>query len=348
MQIGATRPTGKARDGAGPGGQNAAMEGFELRPMAAGEVDAVADLVRRAEAHDRVPRAVAADELAQDLAAPYVDPEADTRVAVRDGELVGWAFVWNPPARQRLERAELFGEVAPEHRGTGVGRALLGWSVDRARERLAAREHDLPRYVRVNAYDWLADRDRLYRRLGFEAVRWHDELLRPLVDLPEVPVPAGVRLVPWPGDRDEELRAARNAAFADHWGSTVVEPDVWQDFVYGHGSRPDLSVVAVDDASGEVIGLCVNQAYPEDEAVTGRRDAWIANIGTVRAARGRGVGSAMLAWSLAAFAAAGFDHAALDVDSANPTGAGRLYRRLGFEPHLRSVTYQIEVDGRAA
>ena len=37
-------------------------------------------------------------------------------------------------------------------------------------------------------------------------------------------------------------------------------------------------------------------------------------------------------------------HAVLEVDSANPTGAARLYRALGFESLHRSVTYQIEVQ----
>ena len=51
----------------------------------------------------------------------------------------------------------------------------------------------------------------------------------------------------------------------------------------------------------------------------------------------------MVAWSLAAFAAAGRSHALLDVDTDSPTGAARLYRTLGFEPLHRSVTYEIEV-----
>ncbi|HET9442576.1 MAG TPA: hypothetical protein VFO65_04590 [Acidimicrobiales bacterium] len=71
----------------------------------------------------------------------------------------------------------------------------------------------------------------------------------------------------------------------EHRG-TVVEPGQWLDFVRGHRARPDLSVIAVDDGTGEVIGLCVNQSYPEDEAVTGRRDASIANVATARRARG--------------------------------------------------------------
>jgi hypothetical protein len=93
----------------------------------------------------------------------------------------------------------------------------------------------------------------------------------------------------------------RNAAFADHWGSTVIEASG------GRSSRQPRrparpSVVALDKGTGGVIGLCVNQACPEAEAVTGLRDAWSANICTLRPARRLGVASAMIARSLSAFA----------------------------------------------
>ena len=320
----------------------ARMVRMELRPATSADIAAVAELVRRAEAHDGVPRVLADEELLQDLSAPHLALADDTRVAVVDGDVVGWTYVWQPPGQERLDRAELYGDVAPAHRGTGIGRALLGWAVDRAHDRLAGRRQGLRGVVRVHAYDWLLDRERLYRRFGFAAVRWHEELLRPLDQLPVVPEPDGVTLVPWPQEREEELRVLRNDAFADNWGSTVASHQ-WHDFVTGHGARPDLSVVAIDDATDEAIGLCVNQAYPEDEAVTGRRDAWIANVGTRRSARGRGVASSMIAASLSLFAEAGFTHAMLEVDTENPTGAARLYRNLGFQPHLRSITYDLEV-----
>src|SRR4051812_4162965 len=100
------------------------------------DVPAIGDLVRRAEAHDGVPRVLTDEELADDLSASYVDLALDTRVAVRDGEVMGWAQVWHPGSADRLDRADLFGEVAPEHRRIGVGRALIAWSVERAVERL--------------------------------------------------------------------------------------------------------------------------------------------------------------------------------------------------------------------
>ncbi|HRE01803.1 MAG TPA: GNAT family N-acetyltransferase [Ilumatobacteraceae bacterium] len=59
--------------------------------------------------------------------------------------------------------------------------------------------------------------------------------------------------------------------------------------------------------------------------------------------RGRGVASALIARSMDGFEQAGFTHALLNVDSASPTGASRLYRSLGFEPIARTVVHQIAV-----
>ncbi|HYF45222.1 MAG TPA: GNAT family N-acetyltransferase, partial [Acidimicrobiales bacterium] len=316
-----------------------------LRPATMADLSAIGDLIRRAEAHDGVPRVQSDEELDDDLGAPYVDLALDTRVAEVGGHLVGWARVWHPEATAVLDRADLVGEVAPEHRGRGLGRVLLGWSVERARQRLDAATHDLPRHLRVEAYDWLQDRHRLYRRFGFRPVRWNEVLVRPLDDLPSPPPPEGVRIEPWP-DHDTEALEVRNAAFADHRGSMAIPTEVWAEAVHGHGGRPDLSFVAVDP-SGRIVGICLNQVYPEDTAVTGRAEGVIAALGTLREARGRGVASALIAASLRAFADAGLSHAALDVDSENPTGAFQLYRGLGFEPDHRSISFDLPLDAPA-
>jgi ribosomal protein S18 acetylase RimI-like enzyme len=56
------------------------------------------------------------------------------------------------------------------------------------------------------------------------------------------------------------------------------------------------------------------------------------------------VASALIVRSLHAFREAGFDHAAIDVDAENPSGAARLYRSLGFELHHRWVSFQLALD----
>jgi len=319
------------------------MSPVELRPVRRDQVEELCALSNRAVSFDGVPRVIVVDEMVETIEAPYLDLDLDSRAAYRDGELAGWTWVWNPPSEDLLERAYLFGDVDPAARGQGVGRALVGWGLARAEERLRSRDHDLPRYVRVDAYDWMEAAHRLYRELGFSAVRWFEELVRPLVDLPTVQAIDGVVLLPWPDDRDEELRRIRNAAFADHWGSAPVDATWWNATVRGHGARPELSVIAVEEVTGEPVALCVNHAYPEDDELTGRREAWIENLATLRAWRGRGLASALIAWSLHAFAGAGFTHAMIGVDADNPTGAARLYRSLGFERERRSITHQLEI-----
>ena len=82
------------------------------------------------------------------------------------------------------------GQVDPDHRGVGVGRALLGWGIERATAQLRSSGNGLPKYIRVNRFDFIESAHRLYRRMGFTPVRYFDELLRPLDDLPG---PAGGR-----------------------------------------------------------------------------------------------------------------------------------------------------------
>ena len=321
----------------------ASMVSLELRPVTRDQAEEICALINRCEEHDGVPRVLSVEELLEDFDSPFVDVAVDTRAAYRDDALAGWGWVWNPPSEVAQEKAYLFGEVDPAHRGTGVGRTLLAWCLTRAEERLRSRDHDLPRYIRVDAFDELEDRHRLYARFGFSPVRWFEELARPLTELPPVEVPAGVVLVPWPNDRDEELLVVCNAAFADHWGSTPMDAETWHQQLHGHGARLNVSVVALDDASGEVVAVCLNHAYPEDDERTGRREAWIHNLGTLREWRKRGVASALITWSLHAFAENGFTHAMLGVDADNPTGAARLYRDLGFELERRSTTREVEL-----
>jgi ribosomal protein S18 acetylase RimI-like enzyme len=316
------------------------MASFELRPARPDEVHEIGELVRRSEAYDGVPRTYSDEELGEDLAASYVDLELDTRVAVVDGDLAGWTIVWHPPAEAVLDRVDVDGQVDPAHRGHGIGRALVAWGVERAQERAAAVTHGLPTVIRAGAPEEDAPRRRLLERFGFEASRYSDELLQPLDDPPRIEPPAGITIRDWPDDRDEELRALRNECFRDHWGSSSIDAELWADLVHGHGHRPDLSYIAVD-ADDRAVGLSVNWHYPEDGEVTGRKDGIIAILGTTRPWRGRGVASALIARSLAAFVDAGFDHGLIEVDTENPSGAARLYRSLGFEPVRRTVTYLL-------
>jgi mycothiol synthase len=316
---------------------------IELFPARADDLERLLALHRRAEAHDGVPRVLELEELGDELDGENVVLADDVRLAFVDGELAGYVYTMHIPSDVVQERCYIFGEVEPAHRGRGVGRALLTWGVEHATAELRTSSNDLPKYIRVDSYDYIEAAHRLYASMGFTPVRWFEELLRPLTDLPELRMVDGVDIIAWPDDRDDECRDVKNQAFADHWGSTPTPADQWYQNVRGFGSAPHLSLVAIERATGRVVGVCVNHRYEADDELLGRRDGWIATLGTLSAWRGRGLGSALVVASLHTFHAAGLTHASIGVDGDNPTGAARLYRALGFELRQRSITHEIAI-----
>jgi ribosomal protein S18 acetylase RimI-like enzyme len=59
--------------------------------------------------------------------------------------------------------------------------------------------------------------------------------------------------------------------------------------------------------------------------------------------RGRGLGAALVRQGLAEFARRGVAGVGLKVDAANPTGALRLYERLGFVLDQREAVWALSL-----
>jgi ribosomal protein S18 acetylase RimI-like enzyme len=179
------------------------------------------------------------------------------------------------------------------------------------------------------------------------AMRWWSEMTRDLREpVTPVPVPDGLTVVPLgpPYDAarwDGPLRAAHNAAFADHWGSTPVSAQAWAHYrTGGRAFRPACSAVALT-AGDQVAGYLLAYEYEADTARTGRRDVYVGTVGTLTAHRGRGIAAALLAHVLAAAAGLGYATSSLTVDTQNPTGALGVYERAGYRLRRREVTYSL-------
>lgn len=312
------------------------MEELTWRELRRSDAPAILDLALAAEAAEPAEQSTDLVEIEEELQDPGLRL-ADGSVAVLDGTaLVACGSLGvNDPVDSWA--AVLHAVVRPDHRHRGIGRELLRRLFEQARAIKEAEHPELAGEVRV----WLAQgRDSAMafaERAGFTPRRYFTEMRVDLstAHLPQPQPLPGMDIRPWTPADDEATRLAYNASFADHWGSTPASPARWRNlFADSSGFRPDFSRLAVQD--GEVVGFVLSDEFDSETAARGHRTGYVDRVGTLRSARGRGVASTLMVHALLAMRESGCQHAELAVDAESPTGAGRLYERLGFAVHRRN------------
>lgn len=255
-------------------------------------------------------------DLRADWDRPGFEPSRDAVVAVApDGALSGYAYYWDRPG----DRGYCFAAVHPEHRGGGIGTALVDWTEDRARRS--------GRPVRLENAIWHDDEAarRLLSARGYDEVRHYWRMDRPLDGSERAsPSPEGIAVRATAGDGD--MRAVHDViqeSFAGHYNFTGEPYEDWHARVIA--PDPSLVFVALDGA--EAVGALVGRAYPDE--------GWVQQVGVRAAWRGRGIGACLLSHAFAAVAARGLPMVALSVDAGNETGAIALYERIGMRVALR-------------
>lgn len=298
-----------------------------------------AELLGAVEAADRVGENFDVEDCAEELSDPDVDFAANSVIVLDGDRAVAYQVLRK---RVGVARRELSsdGRVHPDHRGRGIGTALVAFGLQRADE--------LGLALGMQVQESTASAVALAEGSGLRVVRWFSLLTRDLAEpVAAVAVPEGMQLELLGSDYDavrwnERLREVRNAAFADHWGSTVSTSEAFAHNVVGtRGFRPGCSVAACT-ADGTVAGLVLSYEFAADTASTGVRDLYVGAVATLSEHRGRGLAGAMLARVLEQAVAQGYQHSSLDVDSANPTGALGIYERAGYALKSRSIVYTSE------
>lgn len=280
-------------------------------------------------------------DLADEWASVWSHPETDALFGWDDTDLVAFGWLRTMPGQREAHRVWCWGGVRPSHRRRGIGTQLFDWMLRRASEAAAGLDPSLATNVQTDAAAHQTDLLAVATMAGFEPVRRFLEVARHTSEpVPDVPAPAGLELVLWNASLDEAARLCHVDAFADHWGSEPRSAEEWAQWYTGHRNfRPDLSMLAIEPASGQVASLVLSAAYPQDwESLP--VEAWINTVGTRRSWRGKGVARWLMADVLRRIASSdtGFERSILGVDAENPTGALRLYRALGFAEDVRIVT----------
>jgi mycothiol synthase len=261
----------------------------------------------------------------------FLPPAPGTTLAACDpaGALIAAAAV--RPDSDDDPRAIIVGLVHPDHRGRGVGAALMRWSIAQGQALLAESAQAGPRSLEVGTEGLTDAAARLYARHGFAQAFAEDVLRRDVRQpLPDAPLPPDITLAQWAPELAEAFFAAYTASFRERPGFRGWSQDEWTDWATGDDDfRPDASFVAFSGDTPAGFILCDK--------------GWIAQLGVRPEWRGRGLGAALIVPALRYFRAAGLAAVSLGVNVDNPSAA-RLYTRLGFAVTGRRARWTMAIN----
>lgn len=308
---------------------------LRLRSAKWSDLDAVAQLIYDVCAADGdTIVALTPEELKHEWETPGFDLEWDTfLVETRDGRVVGYEEFSNEHEHVRLHTD---GYVHPDFKGHGIGTTLLRVIEQRAREEIALAEPD----VRVSLRSTTDQRDtaglELHKNEGYKPLRYHWRMEIVLDGPPPEPnFPEGIELRPFiKGEHDMAVWQAQNEAFRDHWGSHDEPLEEWKRSRFDDPEfDPSLWAIAWD--GDEVAGVSLNRYR--------MGIGWIRHLAVRRPWRKRGLGEALLLHSFGEFYKRGTKTIGLGVDAQNPTGATRLYQKVGMYAASEFVTFEKEL-----
>jgi len=287
-----------------------------LRPAAAGELEALEQLLAAREQADGLARQHWRRLVLEQWGAAQFDPVHDAVVAEDSSRTpVGFAALFEQGG---------FAAVHPDREGEGAGTELLGW-LERPAAKPGHKQHrQLIAATNARAHELLA-------AAGYRPVRSY---LRMSIDLSAAlgssAPPSGISFeAPDPEADEGELHTLDDVAFAGNADYTPHSPELFrQEHLAAGRLAPDLSLVA--RRAGRAVGMALCQRWPGQALM-------VDILAVAPEERRRGLGWSLLRSSFRIGAEAGLRQALLDVASDNIT-ARALYEHAGMvEAHRTDV-----------
>lgn len=305
--------------------------GLSFRALVPSDVDAWLDLIIRMAETDHPIWFERREDLEEVFASTKNDPGRNSLIGF---DTTGTARAFGRVTmNEGSSKAYTWGGVDPAWRRRGIGTAVYQWQEARARQRGGL-------ILRTYAEENNEGHNALLNRMGNEIVRYWTEMTRPLNEpIPEAVLDQGLVFADFSPQISDQIRQAHNEAFQDHWGSEPRDEESWRFTVSHPDFRPDWSLAVLDTSSGEVAGYHIASLDPNFVKMHGYSEGYTELLGVRNQWRGRGIAPAILAEAMRRYKSAGIDHAGLQVDTENPSGAHGLYEALGYRPTRRTLTY---------
>ena len=168
---------------------------------------------------------------------------------------------------------------------------------------------------------------------GYEPVRYFYEMRMELNSPPPEPEwPEGIRPAAFVPEDARAFYDAVGESFAEEWGFHPIPFDEWKRL---RVDESDTSLYFVARDGDEIAGFARCEERGDD--------GFVGMLGVRRPWRRRGIGEALLRHAFGEFHGRGKRAAALGVDSANPSGATRLYERVGMHVAGEDVVYEKDL-----
>lgn len=319
-------------------------DGYTQRPAVLSDAEAFAHLYTAAAKARGESETYTAKLIVNRWQNPPCDLPTSSQVILNaQGEIVASLLLWDEinPTHPWLEW-----EVAPQEDWQGMTRALLAWGEQRSLDTMARCQADA-RFSPMMGYNAaLLNNVAFLESLGYQKARYFYRMGITLSDAPTVqPLPEGFTLKTFEYPTElEALVRAREEMWQDHYAH-VPHPieEVMEGWKYGIEMDPkfdaSLWFLAIDEATGEIAGIVLARIEDPTKAEQG----YIHVVGVRRAYRKQGLAQAMLTHAFAAFWQRDQKTICLGVDASSPTGATRLYERVGMTPIAQTVFLEKEL-----
>jgi len=319
-------------------------EGYSQRLATLDDAEAVARVYTAAYQERGEDEIFTAEYFLSEWQEPKWDLATSSQVVLNaQGEIVGCVTVRDDfnPAHPWLDW-----DVTPGTHWQAVTQVLIAWGEQRALQAMAKIQPE-ERFGPCTDYNAdAAEQVAFIESLGYNAIRYFYRMGITLQEPPTVlAMPDGLtlRTFDYPAEL-EAVVAAKDDMWQDHYGYTkrplseIVER--WR-----HNIETDakfdasLWYVATDTATGEIAGLVLCRI----EDFTQPKQGYILIVAVRRAYRKKGLAQAMLTHAFAEYWQRGQKTVCLGVDASSPTGATRLYERVGMSPVVRYTHFEKEI-----